>query len=98
ILRASGELHESAAAATLALDIIEYAPALRPIALAARAQAWLDQGRVGLAFADAAEAARMIESMGPPEERESMVRLVRAETLHATGDHDGARVAAEAAR
>jgi tetratricopeptide (TPR) repeat protein len=71
-----------------ALEIVS--SPLRPNALAILARIQLATRRIADAVATAREAVELLESLGSVEEGESLVRLVRAETLIAAGDPVGA--------
>jgi tetratricopeptide (TPR) repeat protein len=77
---------------------VELVPSpLRPSALAALARAVLAQGRPDEALEHARRAHEMLDAVGHVEEYESLVRLVLAEALAASGDQAGARTALAAA-
>lgn len=73
------------------------APPLRAGALATLARALLSSGRAASALPIAREAFAQLESLGSLEEGESLVRLVHAEALNASGDEGGFRRAIAAA-
>jgi ATP/maltotriose-dependent transcriptional regulator MalT len=91
----AGELHESEHRARLGGEILP-AP-LQPSALASLARATLAQGRVKEALQHARMANELLASIGHVEEYESLVRLILAEALAASGDIAQARAALRAA-
>jgi len=72
--------------------------ASRPTLLAELAKFLLVQGRTREALIAAREAHELFDALGGVEEGESQIRLMIAETLHATGDREGARTAIRRAR
>ncbi|WP_437304761.1 serine/threonine-protein kinase [Sorangium sp. So ce388] len=79
-------------------EALESASPLRIAATAIRARALLGLGRAGEALAAAGEALAALESLGGLEEGESMIRLVYAEALAASGDFGKASTAIASAR
>ena len=98
ILQLSGDLDGAETEARRALEAIAVVPPLQPFALATLADALLASGRVSEARAAAEQAAALLASLGNVEEGEALVRLMRAETLEASGEHDAARAAIITAR
>jgi eukaryotic-like serine/threonine-protein kinase len=93
------ELGDLARAETELRAAIETAtPPFRPQALASLARVLLAGDRRGEALGVATEAQATLDSLGSVEEGESLVRLMIAETLLATGQEDAARAAARRAR
>jgi eukaryotic-like serine/threonine-protein kinase len=90
-----GELRESEHRARGASEILP-AP-LQPSALAALSRAVLAQGRIPEALQYARKANELLASLGHVEEYESLVRLVLAESLAASGESAAARAALGAA-
>jgi len=70
----------------------------RAHALAQLAQVLLARGREAEANAAAAEASAILDELGGIDEGETLVRLVRAETLALAGEKDAARAALSAAK
>jgi tetratricopeptide (TPR) repeat protein len=97
-LAARGDLDEAAAAAARAVTALEVVPPLRAHALAVHADIQLRAGRPLEARALAERALAVLDELGSLEEGESLVRLVDALTLEATGRAAEARAAAAAAR
>lgn len=62
-----------------------------PLALAVLARARLDLGRPAEALSDVREAASLLAATGTGGFRAAEIRLVHAEVLRATGDHEAAR-------
>jgi hypothetical protein len=81
-----------------ALRVLEAFPAVRGRALGALALVLLEQARSVEALASAAEGMALLERLGTIMTGESMLRLVHARALEATGDLAGARAAIERAR
>ncbi|RLB64243.1 MAG: serine/threonine-protein kinase PknK [Deltaproteobacteria bacterium] len=73
-----------------AAEALKVAPPLRAHALATVGHIRLAQQRPQEALTVAREAMELLDSLGGIEEGETKVRLVHAEALDATGDHDGA--------
>ncbi len=87
----SGELVDAEHRARLAGEILP-AP-LQPAALAALARAVLGQGRAKEALQHAQKAHELLAMIGHVEDYESLVRLVVAEALAATGEREAAHAA-----
>jgi tetratricopeptide (TPR) repeat protein len=81
-----------------AAETLESASPLRIAATAIRARALLGLERTGEALSAAREALSALESLGGLEEGESMIRLVHAEALAASGDPFSAAGAIASAR
>jgi tetratricopeptide (TPR) repeat protein len=77
---------------------LEVAPPLRAAALAVLARVLLALRRTDEALTTASEAHGILESLGGIEEGESLVRLVHAEALAASGDHGAFSAAIHSAR
>jgi serine/threonine protein kinase/tetratricopeptide (TPR) repeat protein len=82
----SGDLDEAEREARAAAAALEVAPPLRAVALATLARALIGRDSFLEATAVAEEAHAILESLGGIEEGESLVRLVHAEALAASGD------------
>jgi tetratricopeptide (TPR) repeat protein len=96
ILMAHGDLVAAETQSREALRTVQ--AAARPSMLARLASVLLRQGRPSEALIAAREAHVLLETLGGVEEGESHVRLVFAESLRATGDHDAACAAIRRAR
>jgi tetratricopeptide (TPR) repeat protein len=92
-----GELEDAEHEARTAMDAARAIPPTRAVACGVLAKVLLARGRNDEALEAASEAMGLLESLGGLEEGESLVRLVHAEALYATGDREGARIALEAA-
>src|SRR6185369_11447372 len=68
-------------------------PPLRACALATLAEAWIAEGRAREALDAAREAMDILGSLRGIEEGETLIRLVYAEALFASGDRDAAQAA-----
>jgi tetratricopeptide (TPR) repeat protein len=90
-----GELHDSEHRARMASEILP--TPLQPAALAALARAVLAQGRTKEALQHARTANELLATIGHVEDYESLVRLILAEALAASGDVEAARAALQAA-
>jgi eukaryotic-like serine/threonine-protein kinase len=77
--------------AELAVSVSEPIPPMKVYALGVLASALLAAGRVAEARGPASEAAALLASLGSVESGESLVGAAFAETLHASGDTEGAR-------
>jgi len=97
ITHARGSFDESIKWAEESAKVCALVPPSRAEALAALAQARLSKGDVAAAREAAAEAMKILEEVGGIDEGEPFIRLMNAETLHATGDADASRRAIEAA-
>jgi tetratricopeptide (TPR) repeat protein len=98
ILIAAGDFAGAEREATVAVDTLTVAPALRVVAQAVRARALCGLGRATDAFAAASEGFLGLESLGEVEEGEASVRLIHAECLAARGSVKEARAAILVAR
>jgi tetratricopeptide (TPR) repeat protein len=98
ILVTAGDLAGAASEARRTAEAPASPPPLRAGALAALAQALLLAGGVPEALAAASEAHKTLAALGSIEDFEPLIRLVHAETLFASGDHDAARAAIVDAR
>jgi len=94
----AGDLESAERDARLAVDILVVAPPIRPCAQATLGRILLARGKSAEALSMAREAHEAMDSMAGIEEGESLVRLLLAETLEATGDHEGAKRAIAVAR
>ncbi|MEP7124884.1 MAG: protein kinase [Byssovorax sp.] len=94
----SGDLDVAEQEGRAAVGVLEVAPPLRASALALLARALLGLRRVDEALTLAREATRILEALGGVEEGESLVRLVHAEALAASGDHVASAAALAGAR
>ena len=93
-----GTLDEAEREARAAVAILAQMPPTRAHALATLAQVLLARGQTAEAHAIAAEASALLEQLGGIDEGETLVRLVRAETLALAGDEPAARAASARAR
>ncbi|WP_437626953.1 protein kinase domain-containing protein [Sorangium sp. So ce1151] len=95
--RLAGDLAAAEAEARRACELLADLPPLAPCVLATLANVLLAQGRaaeaLGLAQRAAELAAAAVTSLGHLETGESLVYLVHAEALQASGDAPGARAA-----
>lgn len=102
ILRLTGDLPGAEAAARRGAEILTDTPPLRPYAAAMLCRVLLTQGRVPEALESARRArelaAALIHTGEHLEGGESLVYLVHAEALEASGDHEGAHAAMVLAR
>jgi tetratricopeptide (TPR) repeat protein len=98
ILCISSELEEAEAEARRAVELLEPAKAYQIGALAILAAVLLAQGRSPEALAVARKASAMLASLNTIEEGDVLTRLVHAEALRATGNHEAARAAIAEAR
>jgi tetratricopeptide (TPR) repeat protein len=96
ILASRGDYVQAEAQLRQALQTVQAAG--RPTLLAELAGVLLAQHRGPEALIAARESFDLLESLGGVEEGESMVRLMIAEALHATGDAEAARTAIRSAR
>jgi tetratricopeptide (TPR) repeat protein len=94
----SGDLEIAEQEGRAATAGLEVAPPLRAAALAVLARVLLALRRNDEALTIAREAHRILESLGGIEEGESLVRLVHAEALAASGDHAASAAALLGAR
>lgn len=94
----TGDLEVAEREARAAAEILESAPLLRIAAVAVRARALLGLGRTAEALSAAREAFSTLESIGALEEGESLVRVVYAEALAASGSRPEAIAAIASAR
>ncbi|WP_437319131.1 protein kinase domain-containing protein [Sorangium sp. So ce385] len=83
-----GDLAAAEAEARAAAELLQSAPPLRAAAWALSARVLLRKGRADEALALSGEALSLLESLGAVEEGESLIRLVRAEALFASGRRD----------
>jgi hypothetical protein len=72
----------------IALTATTQVPPLVPVAQPSLARALLSQGRTGEALSYALEASRSLESAGPPEDGEALIRLIAVECLFAANRND----------
>ena len=98
ILKLAGDLEGAEAEARRALEVLAVASPLQPYTLATLADTMLTGGRITEARAAAEQAAEVLESLGTVPEGEALVRLMRAETLEVSGEHDAARATIVTAR
>jgi tetratricopeptide (TPR) repeat protein len=84
------DLEAAASEAQAALHLLPESVPLRPFALATLARALLLRGQRPEALEIAQGAYRLLESLGTIESGEPMVRLVFAEALEASGEHERA--------
>jgi serine/threonine protein kinase/tetratricopeptide (TPR) repeat protein len=90
IAERGGDLASAEKEAREAAGLLGGLPALKSVALAARARALVGLQRGPEALSSAKEAMDLLEELGAIEEGESLVRLGWAESLHAAGDRDKA--------
>ncbi|WP_437735863.1 protein kinase domain-containing protein [Sorangium sp. So ce1335] len=93
-----GDLAAAEAEACAAAELLQSAPPLRAAAWALSARVLLRKGRTDEALALSGEALSLVESLGAVEEGESLIRLVRAEALFASGRQAEALAAIDKAR
>ncbi|WP_437336979.1 serine/threonine-protein kinase [Sorangium sp. So ce394] len=93
-----GDLAAAEAEARAAAELLQSAPPLRAAAWALSARVLLRKGRADEALALSGEALALLESLGAVEEGESLIRLVRAEALFASGRQDEGIAAVARAR
>jgi len=98
ILRDGGAFEEAEREVRHGLDLLDAAPALRPIAGATLATVLLATGRTREALEAVREAMEWFDAGGNLEEGDALVRLTFARALFASGDREGARRAIESAR
>ncbi len=94
----SGDLDVAEQDGRAAVAALEVAPPLRSAALAVLARTLIGLGRIDEALSTAREAHQILESLGGIEEGESLVRLVHAEALEASGDQAAFAEAIQRAR
>jgi tetratricopeptide (TPR) repeat protein len=97
IAHLNGDELAAEARAREAVITLARVPPLLPSARAALARALLGQGRVHEALAEAEAAHRQIETDGPPEDGEALVRLTLARCLFAGGELEQAKAIARRA-
>jgi tetratricopeptide (TPR) repeat protein len=90
ILRDKGDLDLAEREARHALELLEAAPALRPLAGAVLATILLALGRTGEALETTREAMQWLDAGGNVEEGDALLRLTLARALVAVGDRAGA--------
>jgi tetratricopeptide (TPR) repeat protein len=98
ILARSGDLGTADAEARRAVEVTTPTPPARAHALATLARVALARDAVREAVDAATEAMVLLDTLGGIDEGESFVRLVHAEALSASGDHDRARRSLSVAR
>jgi eukaryotic-like serine/threonine-protein kinase len=98
ILAQAGALAEADEELERAVAELGGAPSVQVYALATLVMVRLAQKRNDEALLDARRAMALFDQLGGIEEGEALVRLAIAETLEATGDHEGARAAIAIAR
>jgi tetratricopeptide (TPR) repeat protein len=98
IALARGDAKAAENEAAQAASILDSVPALKVVALAARARALASLGQAAAALGAAQESMSMLEALGGIEEGESLVRLAHAEALFAAGASSEAKAAIVAAR
>jgi tetratricopeptide (TPR) repeat protein len=91
IAHARGDFQEAVRRAEESAEVCARVPPSRAEALAALAQARLAMGDAPSAREAAAEAMRILNEVGGIDEGEPFIRLMDAETLHATGDDAASR-------
>jgi tetratricopeptide (TPR) repeat protein len=94
----AGRVENAARTARAAVDVLSTTPPARCHALAALARAELQAGALLPALDHARAAYDLLEALSSIDEGESLVRLVHAEALAASGDRAGARAAIAKAR
>jgi len=94
----AGDLDAATREAKSAVKTLSVAPPAMAHALAVSAQVELARGETGNALDDALEADRLLQQIGALDEGESVVRLVHAEALYASGRIEEAHLAIVAAR
>jgi tetratricopeptide (TPR) repeat protein len=98
VLMLAGDLDGAERAARDATAIPTRSPPTHAHAHGMLAEILLRRGNAAEAMVAAAEAMRTLEEVGRIEEGEALVRLVYAEALEATGEHEAARRVLAAAR
>jgi eukaryotic-like serine/threonine-protein kinase len=98
ILTRLGDLPAAEAEVTRAVAVTRAGSPVWGLCVAMLAEVRLAAGRNADALESARQAHELLEKLGGIDEGESLVRLVHAQALAATGDLDGARVAIRAAR
>jgi tetratricopeptide (TPR) repeat protein len=98
ILAAAGAAGEAEAEARAAVAALDAFPPLLAQALAVLARLLLDRGAVAQARAEAQRGLALLDALGQVEEGEALLRLVAAEALAASGEHQAARAAIGVAR
>lgn len=91
VLLLQGHLEDAERHARIAVDRLEMAPAFLCHAKAALARVLLARGKSDEALAEARAARTLLSEVGTIEEGEGLIRLVLAQSLHATGHDDEAR-------
>jgi tetratricopeptide (TPR) repeat protein len=94
----ANDLAGAEAHARAGLDVLTTTPPMRVYALAVLAHVHLLAGRADEALRVAKESIELLGSLAAVEAGESLIRLVYAEALRATGDRDAARAAIRDAR
>ncbi|WP_437280641.1 protein kinase [Sorangium sp. So ce375] len=94
----AGDLGAAEAEARAAAELLQSAPPLRAAAWALAARVLLRKGCSEEALALSGDALSLLESLGAVEEGESLIRLVRAEALFASGRQAEALAAIARAR
>ncbi|WP_437800248.1 protein kinase domain-containing protein [Sorangium sp. So ce693] len=94
----AGDLGAAEAEARAAAELLQNAPPLRAAAWALSARVLLRKGCPEEALALSGDALSLLESLGAVEEGESLIRLVRAEALFASGRQAEALAAIAQAR
>jgi ATP/maltotriose-dependent transcriptional regulator MalT len=82
---------EAESHARRAAELLENVLSILPTAFAALAQALLGEGKTAEGLVSAAEAYRLLQTVGQVEEGEALIRVVYAECLLASGDVVSAR-------
>lgn len=90
ILHLRGALDEAERQAEAAVSTLSIAPPVRAHALATLASIRLAMGKTSEALRDATETRGILDMLGGIEVGEALIRLVHAEALGASGDHDAA--------
>jgi eukaryotic-like serine/threonine-protein kinase len=97
-LRRAGQIVEAETEAHRAVSVLAAFQPMLPLAIAALADALLAQERHAEALQASTRAFFLLETAGPVEEGEALIRLIHAEVLLASGHHSAARAALAAAR
>lgn len=98
VLLARGDHRGALDAVDRGREALRTQPGAQVFGLAIRASALLSMRRPDEALRDAAEALRVLSTVGSVEEGEALARLAHVEALRATGDLDGSERALSEAR
>ena len=96
--RQLGDMRAAESTANLAVESSSRTSPVHAHALAGRASVLLACDRAAEALNATVQALTLMQDFGSVDEGEALIRLVYAESLHATGQHDAARIAITQAR